>query len=147
MHAHRLVPPVGHRAERVAAARRGDPAVHFGYVDAVDARYARAVLHLKQLQRGGTVSQSPMSTRESLSAQLMYPLLSVCTRCVSRQSLPLQLSAKSQLPLNCWSGPSSPEHKSSVSESLMWHTLNTYGDLSCRMPLICNIICTLQTNL
>ena len=73
---------------------------------------------------------SPMSTRESLSAQLIYPLPSVCTRCASRHSLPLRLSATSQLAYFP-SGPFSPEHTSSVSESLMWHTLHTNGDVSC----------------
>ena len=72
----------------------------------------------------------PMSTRESLSAQLIHPFPSVCTRCASRHSLPLRLSATSHL-AHFLSGPSSPEHTSSVSESLMWHTLHTIGDGSC----------------
>ena len=39
MHAHKIVDR--HRDERVAAARRGEPMVLFGHVDAVDARNAR----------------------------------------------------------------------------------------------------------
>ena len=73
---------------------------------------------------------SPMSTRESLSAQLIKPITPVCTRCASRHSLYLRLSATSQWALFL-SGPFSLEHTSSVSETLMWHTLIMDGDVSC----------------
>ena len=78
-----------------------------------------------------------MSTRESLSAQQISPFLSVCTRCASRHSLPLQLGATNQLPLNSLSGPTSYEHTKSVSESFMWHTLHTIDDVSCGALCTC----------
>ena len=69
---------------------------------------------------------SPMSTRESLSAQLMIPIPSVCTRCACCGSVPPATSCLRHF-------LSSYEHTSSVSESLMWHTLLINGDVSCRV--------------
>ena len=123
MHAHRLVRiRVGHRDERVAAARRGEPVVLFGHVDAVDARNARAALHTEQLHIRGvpladehsrvTQRATDLSTSVGLHALRLAPLAAVAAQC--------------HQPIGYFpSGPYSPEHTSSVSESLMWHTLHT----------------------
>ena len=80
---------VAHRDERVAAARRGEIVVLFEYVDAVDARNARASFHTEQLHiRGDTLADersratqraTDVSTSVGLHALRLAPLC----RCVS----------------------------------------------------------------
>ena len=100
MHAHRLVRiRVCHRDERVAAARRREPVVLFGHVDAVKARNARAALHTEQLQiRGNTLADehsrvtqraSDLSSSEGLH---VAPLAAVAVQCHKPVGiLPVQL--------------------------------------------------------
>ena len=75
---------------------------------------------------------SPMSTREPLSGPLMCPLTPVCTRCASRHSLSLRLSATSQLALFS-SGPFRPNTRG-VCQSRSCGTHHTMM-LTCRVGL------------
>ena len=80
---------VAHRDDRVAAARRGEPAVLFGHVDAVDARNARAALHTEQLHIRGvkladehsrvTQRATNVSSSVGLHALRLAPLAAVAT--------------------------------------------------------------------
>ena len=96
MHEHRIVSlRVCHRDERVTAARRGEPFVLFGQVDALDERNARAALHAEKLHiRNNTITDEHSRVTR---AQLINPCTPVSTRCASRHSLPLRLSATSKL--------------------------------------------------
>ena len=59
-------------------------------------RWTRAMRGPLSIRNNSNVELLPMSTHESLSAQLTAPIPSVCMRCASRHSLPLRLSATSQ---------------------------------------------------
>ena len=121
MHAHRIyriwkvqVLRVGHCRERVTAACRGEQVVLFGHVDPVDTSNALATEQLsfytEQLHiRGVVLTDEHLWITQRATIPPAAPLATRC-RC---GSVP---PAVGVLPV-LYSGPYSPEHTSSVSES------------------------------
>ena len=131
MHAHRLVVLlVGHGYKCNAAASRKEHSVLFGNVDSVDS--VRATFHAEQLQikqRGVADWHSRFSLSATEYSTFLFNRLALRLNRLAPLSAVSAQFHQPDGPLLLRSFFALTHEQSSMSESLMWHTLDTNGAL------------------